>query len=45
MAFNTKAVTNVLVDAVSELVILDASAVALALACDVVVVDDLVKRF
>ena len=44
MAFNTKAVTNVLVDAVSELVILDAS-VELGLGCDVVVVDDLAKIF
>jgi hypothetical protein len=42
MEFNTKAVTNVLVDAVCELARLGGD-VALALACDVVVVDDLVR--
>lgn len=40
MAFNTKAVTNVLVEAVCELAIFDAD-VLVALGCDVVVVDDL----
>jgi len=43
MAFNTKAVTNVLVDAVVELARVVAG-VSLALA-DVVVVDDLMKGF
>lgn len=43
MEFNTKAVTNVLVDAVCELARLGDD-VALALG-DVVVVDDLVRRF